>query len=57
MIMIDLQSLSELIEFRRTVKPIDAIGQPNYSERSVSRETIQQILRKGGNTDVYLGPA
>ena len=42
--MIDLQSLSELIEFRRTVKPIDAIGQPNYSERSVSRETIQQIL-------------
>ena len=42
--MIDLKSISELIEFRRTVKPIDATGQPNYSERSVSSETIQQIL-------------
>ena len=42
--MIDLQSLSELIEFRRTVKPIVSIGESNFSERPVSIETIERLL-------------
>ena len=42
--MIDLQSLTELIEFRRTVKPIVSIGESNFSERPVSKETIEQLL-------------
>ncbi len=42
--MIDLQSLSELIEFRRTVKPIDALGAPNYSSREVDLATIERLL-------------
>ncbi|MBA60981.1 MAG: nitroreductase [Planctomycetaceae bacterium] len=39
-----MQSLSELIKFRRTVKPIVAIGESNFSERPVSKETIEQLL-------------
>ena len=42
--MIDLQSLTELIEFRRTVKPIVSIGESNFSDRPVSKETIEQLL-------------
>ncbi len=42
--MIDLQALSTLIEFRRTVKPIDGSGESNFSDRRVSQETLEQIL-------------
>ena len=42
--MIDLQALSTLIEFRRTVKPIDGAGESNFSDRRVSQETLEQIL-------------
>ena len=42
--MIDLNDITQLIEFRRTVKPIDAAGQPNYSDKPVSRATIEQLL-------------
>lgn len=40
----DLEQLNELIARRRTIKPVRADGTPNYAERPVADELIQQLL-------------
>ncbi|MFL2871436.1 MAG: nitroreductase [Pirellulaceae bacterium] len=40
----DTQQITELIRHRRTVKPIDNRGSANYSDREVSRETIELLV-------------
>ena len=42
--LMNLNEATKLIEFRRTVKPIDMDGQPNYSDQPVSQATIEQLL-------------
>ena len=39
----DTHQITELIRHRRTVKPIDNAGSSNYSEREITRETIELL--------------
>ncbi|MEE2843539.1 MAG: nitroreductase [Planctomycetota bacterium] len=42
--MINLEQITELIEHRRTIKPIDAGGEPNYLDKSIPPKTLEQLL-------------
>ena len=42
--MITLEQITELIVHRRTIKPIDAGGEPNYLDKSIPQKTLEQLL-------------
>lgn len=43
--MITLSEITQLIEHRRTIKPVDAAGEPNYLDKPVPRELLEQLLQ------------
>jgi len=42
---ITLSEITQLIEHRRTIKPVDAAGQPNYLDKPISRDLLEQLLQ------------
>lgn len=44
LIVITLEQITELIEHRRTIKPIDANGEPNYLDKPIPQKTLEQLL-------------